>query len=102
MTNGGYNGVLAVLYCGTLLVYAGAGENKEAPDIGAKLTWARVGTDLVTGTPTDKALQDAVMLVLNDLDIVRRRRRLRKTSPTIMGQQKLQKPLCSPGNDQPP
>lgn len=64
VTNGGYNGVLAALSCGTPLVCAGAGEDKE--DVGARVTWAGVGIDLATDTPTDRALREAILLVLND------------------------------------
>jgi MGT family glycosyltransferase len=64
ITNGGYGGVQMALSHGVPVVVAGASEDK--PEVAARVAWSGAGLDLKTGTPTPRAVRDAVRKVLND------------------------------------
>jgi MGT family glycosyltransferase len=64
VTNGGYGAVQRALSTGVPLVVAGDTEDK--PEVAARVAWAGAGVDLKTGTPTAKAVRNAVREVLGD------------------------------------
>ncbi len=64
VTNAGFGGVQYALSHGVPLVTAGDTEDK--PEVSARAAWAGVGVDLKTGTPTARAIRDAVDRVLAD------------------------------------
>lgn len=64
VTNGGYGGVQLALSHGVPLVVAGASEDK--PEVAARVAWSGAGLNLKTGTPTPRAVRDAVRKVLDD------------------------------------
>jgi MGT family glycosyltransferase len=74
VTNGGYGAVQRALSTGVPLVVAGDTEDK--PEVAARVAWAGAGIDLKTGTPTAKAVRDAVREVLGDGRYLRRAREL--------------------------
>jgi MGT family glycosyltransferase len=61
VTNGGFGGVQLALAAGVPLVVAGSTEDK--PEVAARVSWAGVGVDLRTGTPTPDAIRRAVHTV---------------------------------------
>lgn len=74
VTNGGYGAVQRALSTGVPLVVAGSTEDK--PEVAARVAWAGAGIDLKTGTPTAKAIRNAVREVLGDGRYLRRAREL--------------------------
>jgi MGT family glycosyltransferase len=74
VTNGGYGAVQRALSTGVPLVVAGNTEDK--PEVAARVAWAGVGVDLKTGTPTAKAIRNAVREVLRDGGYLHRARAL--------------------------
>jgi MGT family glycosyltransferase len=74
VTNGGYGSVQRALSTGVPLVVAGDTEDK--PEVAARVAWAGAGVDLKTGTPTAKAVRNAVREVLGDGRYLRRAREL--------------------------
>lgn len=64
VTNGGWGGVLAALGHGVPLVVAGGDLDK--PEVAARVAWSGAGIDLRTGTPTARAVGDAVERALAD------------------------------------
>jgi MGT family glycosyltransferase len=74
VTNGGYGAVQRALATGVPLVVAGNTEDK--PEVAARVTWAGAGIDLRTGTPTARAVRNAVREVLGDGRYLRRAREL--------------------------
>ncbi|MCP3138632.1 glycosyltransferase [Pyxidicoccus xibeiensis] len=63
VTNGGYGGVQCALAQGVPLVCAGTSEEK--PEIGNRVTWAGVGVNLKTKTPTPEQVRRAVRTLLD-------------------------------------
>jgi MGT family glycosyltransferase len=74
VTNGGYGAVQRALSTGVPLVVAGNTEDK--PEVAARVAWAGAGIDLKTGTPTAKALRNAVREVLGNGRYLRQAREL--------------------------
>jgi UDP:flavonoid glycosyltransferase YjiC (YdhE family) len=74
VTNGGYGAVQRALATGVPLVVAGNTEDK--PEVAARVAWSGAGIDLRTGTPTAKAVRNAVRDVLGDGRYLRRAREL--------------------------
>lgn len=74
VTNGGYGAVQRALATGVPLVVAGDTEDK--PEVAARVAWSGAGIDLRTGTPTAKAVRNAVREVLGDGRYLRRAREL--------------------------
>ena len=74
VTNGGYGGVQCALAQGVPLVCAGTSEEK--PEIANRVTWAGVGVNLKTKTPTPEQVRRAVRTVLATPDFRQRARRL--------------------------
>jgi UDP:flavonoid glycosyltransferase YjiC (YdhE family) len=74
VTNGGYGAVQRALATGVPLVVAGSTEDK--PEVAARVAWAGAGIDLRTGTPTAKAVRNAVRDVLGDGRYLSRAREL--------------------------
>jgi MGT family glycosyltransferase len=74
VTNGGYGAVQRALATGVPLVVAGNTEDK--PEVAARVAWSGAGIDLRTGTPTAKAIRNAVREVLGNGRYLRRARDL--------------------------
>jgi UDP:flavonoid glycosyltransferase YjiC (YdhE family) len=74
VTNGGYGAVQRALSAGVPLVVAGNTEDK--PEVAARVAWSGAGIDLRTGTPTPKAVRNAVREVLGNGRYLRRARDL--------------------------
>ena len=74
VTNGGYGAVQRALSAGVPLVAAGNTEDK--PEVAARVAWSGAGIDLRTGTPTAKAVRNAVREVLGNGRYLRRAREL--------------------------
>ena len=74
VTNGGYGAVQRALSTGVPLVVAGNTEDK--PEVAARVAWAGAGIDLKTGTPTAKAVRNAVREVLGNGRYLRQAREL--------------------------
>jgi MGT family glycosyltransferase len=74
VTNGGYGAVQRALATGVPLVVAGNTEDK--PEVAARVAWSGAGIDLRTGTPTAKAVRNAVRDVLGDGRYLSRAREL--------------------------
>lgn len=74
VTNGGYGAVQRALSTGVPLVVAGNTEDK--PEVAARVAWSGAGIDLRTGTPTPKAVRQAVREVLGNGSYLRRAREL--------------------------
>ena len=74
VTNGGYGAVQRALSTGVPLVVAGNTEDK--PEVAARVAWSGAGIDLRTGTPTTKAVRNAVREVLGNGRYLRRARDL--------------------------
>ena len=74
VTNGGYGAVQRALSTGVPLVVAGNTEDK--PEVAARVAWSGAGIDLRTGTPTAKAVRNAVREVLGNGRYLRRARDL--------------------------
>jgi MGT family glycosyltransferase len=64
VTNAGFGGVQYALSHGVPLVAAGDTEDK--PEVSMRVEWTGVGVNLKTGTPTSRAVGDAVERVLAD------------------------------------
>lgn len=64
VTNGGYGAVQRALCAGVPLVVAGDSEDK--PEVAARVGWSGAGINLRTGTPTPRALRNAVGAVLHN------------------------------------
>jgi MGT family glycosyltransferase len=64
VTNAGYNGVLAALAHGVPLVCAGRSEDKA--DVSSRVAWCGAGVDLGTDTPSEEALREAVLRVVDE------------------------------------
>ncbi|AQT79431.1 glycosyl transferase [Mycolicibacterium litorale] len=62
VTNGGYGAVQRALCAGVPLVVAGDTEDK--PEVAGRVGWSGAGINLRTGTPTPRALRQAVRTVL--------------------------------------
>lgn len=63
VTNGGYGAVQRALSTGVPLVVAGNTEDK--PEVAARVAWSGAGVNLKTGTPTPRAVRNAVRTVLD-------------------------------------
>jgi UDP:flavonoid glycosyltransferase YjiC (YdhE family) len=74
VTNGGYGAVQRALSTGVPLVVAGNTEDK--PEVAARVAWTGAGIDMKTGTPTAKAVRNAVREVLGNGSYLRRAREL--------------------------
>ncbi|OBB10670.1 glycosyl transferase [Mycobacteriaceae bacterium 1482268.1] len=74
VSNGGYGAVQRALAAGVPLVVAGNTEDK--PEVAARVAWSGAGIDLRTGTPTTRAVRNAVREVLGDGRYLRRAREL--------------------------
>ncbi len=74
VTNGGYGAVQRALSTGVPLVVAGNTEDK--PEVAARVAWAGAGIDLRSGTPTAKAVRNAVREVLGNGRYLRQAREL--------------------------
>lgn len=64
VTNGGWGGTLTALGHGIPLVIAGGDLDK--PEVAARVAWSGAGLNLRTGTPSARAVGDAVTRVLAD------------------------------------
>ncbi|MBX3093244.1 MAG: hypothetical protein KF680_01670 [Cryobacterium sp.] len=64
ITNGGWGGTIAALTHDIPLIVAGGDIDK--PEVAARVAWSGAGVNLRTGTPSAKAVGDAVDRVLDD------------------------------------
>ena len=80
VTNGGYGAVQRALATGVPLVVAGDTEDK--PEVAARVAWSGAGIDLRTGTPTAKAVRNAVREVLGDGRYLRGPANWRRRTPS--------------------
>ncbi|WP_350348813.1 nucleotide disphospho-sugar-binding domain-containing protein [Agromyces sp. G08B096] len=74
VTNAGFGGTQYALSFGVPIV--AAGETEDKPEVSARAEWAGVGVNLRTGTPTPRAVGDAVARILADRDYRDRARAL--------------------------
>jgi UDP:flavonoid glycosyltransferase YjiC (YdhE family) len=74
VTNGGYGGVQHALRRGIPIVTSGTSEDKA--EVGARVSWARVGISLRTSRPSAFRIRRAVRAVLADERFARRSARL--------------------------
>ncbi len=64
VTNGGWGGTLGALARGIPLVIGGGDLDK--PEVAARVAWAGAGVNLKTGTPSARAVREAVRLVRSE------------------------------------
>ncbi|MGC5077806.1 glycosyltransferase [Agrococcus sp. DT81.2] len=64
VTNGGWGGVLEMLWMGVPLVVAGG--TIEKPQVAARVAWCGAGVDMRTGRPSAAELREAVWKVRSD------------------------------------
>lgn len=64
VTNGGWGGTLSALGHGIPLIVAGGDLDK--PEVAARVAWSGAGVNLRTGTPSSRAVGEAVTRVLAD------------------------------------
>jgi UDP:flavonoid glycosyltransferase YjiC (YdhE family) len=76
ISNGGYGGFQHAISNATPLIIAGATEDK--PEVAARAEWAGIGVNLKTGTPTPKAIREAVDQVLGDVKYKKRAEELQE------------------------
>ncbi|TVY46520.1 UDP-glucosyltransferase B1 [Lachnellula occidentalis] len=64
VTNGGYGAVQHAIANGVPMVVAG--NTEEKPENACRVAWAGIGVNLKTGTPSEEALEEAVVTILGD------------------------------------
>jgi UDP:flavonoid glycosyltransferase YjiC (YdhE family) len=64
ITNGGYGTVTAALSYGIPIIVAG--DTEEKPEIARRVAWSGAGIDLRTGSPSARAIRDAVRRIEAD------------------------------------
>lgn len=64
VTNGGYGALQHAIANGVPMIVAG--NTEEKPENGCRVAWAGIGVNLKTATPTEEALEEAVVKILGD------------------------------------